>query len=512
MSTKVIENSSSSSSLSVPLLSDEQGYAKEENSNLIAVSHSLLTTTANVSLSRTCFNVLNAIAGVGMLSVPYALASGGWLRITLLFAVAMVAFYSSILIKRCLDYNPNIRTYPDIGEQAFGKFGRIIVSVSMYLELYLCSTTLLIIEGDHLNDLFPNFGLGIISGKQLFVVLVAIIILPTVLLDDMSFLSYVSASGIFASLVIILSVLWVATIDGVGFHEKRDLLNWNGIPTAVSLYAVCYGGLPVFPTLYTSMANKQHFSKVLLVSFMLATIGNASIAIIGYLMFGPNTKSQVTLNLPIDEISSKIAVYTTVVNPITKYALFTTPITNALKDLLPTKYKNRRVFHMLISTLMLISNVIITLTVPLFGDVMSLIGAFLIVTSCILLPCLCYLKISGNYCKLGFETIAIAVIIVGAAAVGISGTCASLIDIPHLQQHNLLQAHPWSISISVPSSFAPALLRLTLAGEAFLLTLHQCFVDASAMMLLCRWNCYRDSEIVETPTRLSDAIASSAIT
>ncbi|KAH0670235.1 hypothetical protein KY290_025656 [Solanum tuberosum] len=68
--------------------------------------------------------------------------------------------------------------------------------------------------------------------------------------------------------------------------------------------------------------------------------------------------SQITLNLPIGKISSKIAIYTTLVNPITKYALVVSPIATAIEDKLPLRK-----------------------------------SALLGVTVSILLPCLCYLKI-----------------------------------------------------------------------------------------------------------------------
>ncbi|KAJ1419632.1 Amino acid transporter, transmembrane domain [Sesbania bispinosa] len=431
MSEKLFNNSS----LGVPLLPECKhpllGHSIDEEKVVASHPH----TKNTVSFSRTCFNGLNAISGVGILSVPYALASGGWLSLVLLFAIAVVAFYSGLLMKRCMDKNLDIRTYPDIGELAFGKIGRLIVSVSMYTELYLVSIGFLILEGDNLSNLFPIEELQVvggfaISGKQFFVILVALIILPTVWLDNLSILSYVSASGVLASAIIILSISWTASIDEVDFHQKGTLVNWNGIPTSVSLYAFCYCAHPVFPTLYNSMRNKHQFSNVLLVCFILATIGYASMAIIGYLMFGPDVESQVTLNLPLNKISSRIAIYTTLVNPITKYALMTTPITNALNDLLPRTYKNR-VTNILVSTVLVISTVIVALVVPFFGYLMSLVGAFLSVTASILLPCLCYLKISGSYMKFGFETVVIVAIIVAAIGMGISGTYTSVTDIVH---------------------------------------------------------------------------------
>ncbi|KAL5167343.1 Protein NRT1/ PTR FAMILY 7.3 [Glycine soja] len=422
------EELSYKSSLNVPLLPEW----KHNDEDKAIASHP--STKNSVSFFRTCLKGLNAISGVGILSVPYALASGGWLSLVLLFAIATTAFYTGMLIKRCMDKYSNIRTYPDIGELAFGKTGRLIVSVSMYTELYLVSIGFLILEGDNLSNLFPIGEVQIaglaIGGKQFFVILVSLIILPTVWLDNLSLLSYVSASGVFASAFIILSISWTATFDEVGFHQKGTSVNWNGIPTAVSLYAFCYCAHPVFPTLYNSMTNKHQFSNVLLLCFLLTTVGYASMAIIGYLMFGADVESQITLNLPLNKVSSKLAIYITLVNPISKYALMATPITNALKDLLPSTYKNR-VTNILVSTVMVIGTTIVALVVPFYGYLMSLVGAFLSVTASILLPCFCYLKISGSYRRFECETVIIVIIIIPAIVMGISGSYNSVMEIVH---------------------------------------------------------------------------------
>ncbi|XP_019053419.1 PREDICTED: amino acid transporter ANT1-like isoform X2 [Nelumbo nucifera] len=324
----------------------------------------------------------------------------------------------------------HIKTYSDIGERAFGHQGRMVISIFMYLELYLVATGFLILEGDNLHNMFPEIllqvaGLRIIGGRQSFVIIVALIILPSVWLEDLSILSYISAGGVLASAIVIGSVAWVGAIDGVGFHEKGRLLNLSGIPTAVSLYAFCYCAHPMFPTLYTSMRHKHQFSKVMVLCFILSTIGYASIAVLGYLMYGSNVASQVTLNLPNEKLSSKIAIYTTLLNPITKYALVITPIREAVENSLPYAYKSRCI-NLLVRTMLLMSTAIVALMVPFFGYLMALVGAFLSVTASIILPCLCYLKISGNYRRWGYEFVFIMGIILIGLLVVVVGTYTSL--------------------------------------------------------------------------------------
>ena len=165
-----------------------------------------------------------------------------------------------------MDSDPLIRSYPDIGEKAFGYKGRVVVSIFMYLELYLVAVEFLILEGDNLDKLFPNTGFKIaglhIGGKTAFVLLTALVILPTTWLKSLHMLAYVSAGGVMASVLLVGCVLWVGAVDGVGFHEDGVLLNWGGLPTTLSLFTFCYCGHAVFPTLCNSMKDRSQFTKV----------------------------------------------------------------------------------------------------------------------------------------------------------------------------------------------------------------------------------------------------------
>ncbi|KAL2516996.1 Transmembrane amino acid transporter family protein [Abeliophyllum distichum] len=380
---------------------------------------------------RTCFNGLNALSGIGILSIPYALSKGGWICLIILFLIAILCFYTGLLLKRCMDVDPLVKTYPDIGHLAFGSKGRAIISTFMYLELFLLAVEFLILEGDNLHKLFPNAYLHIfgknIGGKHLFVLLTALVMLPTTWLRSLSLLAYVSAGGVLASIVLIGSVFWVGAFEGVGFNEKGVLWRWNGLPTTISLYTFCYCGHAVFPTLCSSMKDRSQFPKVLLVCFILSTISYGTMAVLGYSMYGETLLSQVTLNLPMRSISSKIAVYTTLINPVTKYAIIVSPIATALEDALSSR--SNIPISLIIRTVLVISTVIVALVIPFFGSVMAFIGAFLSISASILFPCLCYLKINKASRKFGIELMLIVVILVLGFFVAVAGTYMSVRDI-----------------------------------------------------------------------------------
>lgn len=167
-----------------------------------------------------------------------------------------------------MEIDPRIKTLSDIGELAFGSTGNVIVSIVLCAELYMFDIGFLILEGDNLHNLFPQMSIHVhgltIGGRSSFVIIVALIVLPSVWLDDLSILSYISATGIFASLLLLGTISCVGVFGGVGFHNNGAILmNWKGVPMAISLYMLCFSCHPVFPVMYTSTEKKHLFSQVI---------------------------------------------------------------------------------------------------------------------------------------------------------------------------------------------------------------------------------------------------------
>ncbi|XP_062178377.1 amino acid transporter AVT1I-like isoform X1 [Phragmites australis] len=383
---------------------------------------------------KTCFNGVNALSGVGILSIPYALSQGGWLSLLIFFAIAIICFYTGILLQRCIDSSSLVKTYPDIGELAFGRKGKFIVAIFMYLELYLVAIDFLILEGDNLEKLFPNANFHVaglkIGSKQGFVLIFSLLVLPTTFLRSLNMLAYIALGGVMASVILIASVLWVGAFDGVGFHDKGVLVNWSGIPTAMSLYAFCFSGHAVFPMIYTGMSNRKTFPTVLLICFIICTIGYGLMGAIGYSMYGESLRSQVTLNLPSNNFGANIAIYTTLINPFTKFALLITPIAEAIEDSLHVG--KQRTVSVFIRTALVVSTTIVALAVPFFAYVVALTGSFLSSTVTMLLPCVFYLKISSRTSrKLRLELVVCLSIIMIGVGIIVVGTSSSLKQIVH---------------------------------------------------------------------------------
>ncbi|XP_075080905.1 amino acid transporter AVT1C [Nicotiana tabacum] len=401
-------------SLHKPLIGDEQAPHERRSSHTLlpplpsrrsaikkfpdekSVAHEFPVSRQS-SYGQGVLNGINVLCGVGILSTPYAVKEGGWAGLSILFIFGVLSYYTGILLRYCLDSQPGLETYPDIGQAAFGTVGRIIISIILYVELYSCCVEYIILEGDNLSALFPNAHLNLggfqLDARHLFALITTLAVLPTVWLRDLTVLSCISAGGVIASVMVVICLYWLGLVDHVGSQSEHTVLNVSSLPVAIGLYGYCYSGHAVFPNIYTSLEKRSQFPAVLLTSFGIVTVLYAGAAVMGYMMFGDSAESQFTLNLPTNLVASKIAFWTTIVNPFTKYALTMAPVAMSLEELIPSNHAKSHMYGVLIRTALVISTLLVALKVPFFGFVMALIGSLFTMLVTLILPCACFLRI-----------------------------------------------------------------------------------------------------------------------
>ncbi|KAF5798979.1 putative amino acid transporter, transmembrane domain-containing protein [Helianthus annuus] len=102
----------------------------------------------------------------------------------------------------------------------------------------------------------------------------------------------------------------------------------------------------------------------------------------------------------------------------------------SLEELLPANRAKSRFWSIVIRTGLVLSILVVALTIPFFGLVMSLVGSLLTMLVTLILPCVCFLSIlkgniswfQGSFCAL--------IILVGIISSAI-GTYTSILEIIH---------------------------------------------------------------------------------
>ncbi|KAF8064553.1 AVT1D [Scenedesmus sp. PABB004] len=404
---------------------------------------------ASSSTLQAAFNAVNILCGVGLLTTPYAMAISGLASMLLLVGVGAVACYTGRLLAQCMAAVPGARSYPDIGQAAFGRGGRLLVAVLLYLELFCCCVDFLILEGDNLAAVFPGAGaaaggqrLGAKQARrrgarragarargarcpprgharahrrrpppraaggaaQALILLAALVVLPSVWLRDLSLLSFLSVGGIFASVALLALVGWEGvTITGFP-HDRPPLVTWSGVPVSLGLFCFCFSGHAVFPSLYASMRTKAHFPWLLVGSFSAVVAIYGAMAVLGALMFGSGVSENITLDM---QAAAPRAAPTELLS-LRRDSWAFAAVSACLR------------------TALLAFSAAVAVSVPFFAAVSSLIGGFMSMAISIVLPCVFTLRICGPALSRAEAALAAAIACFGRGRAGTARAAATL--------------------------------------------------------------------------------------
>lgn len=211
--------------------------------------------------------IQDIISGLGQLSTPYAIEKGGWLSVLLLIGLGLMCTYTSHILGKCLEKNPKLTSYVDIGNQAFGSKGRYLVATLIYMDIFMALVSYTISLHDNLITVFIgtrlNLQLAKLKTSQLLTVVAVLIALPSLWIRDMSSISFLSSGGIIMSLLTFVCVVATAIFGGFqASNHSIPVFKPHNIPSISGLYIFTYGGHIVFPDLYKAMKDPSKFTKV----------------------------------------------------------------------------------------------------------------------------------------------------------------------------------------------------------------------------------------------------------
>ncbi|KAK3021906.1 hypothetical protein RJ639_047623, partial [Escallonia herrerae] len=386
---------------------------------------------ANSSFLHAVINMVGMLIGLGQLSTPHALENGGWASAFLLVGLGIISAYSSHLLGKCIGKNPKSKNYTDIGQHAFGMRGRVIAATFIYMEIFMALVSYTISLHDNLSTVFLGTHLELawtgLSTSQLLTVIAVLVALPSLWLRDLSSISFLSTGGILMSLLIFVTVACTPIFGGVKANHSIPALQLRNIPSISGLYIFSFAGHIVFPNIHRAMKDPSKFTKVSIVSFSLVTILYTALAFMGAKLFGPEVNSQITLSMPRNLVVTKIALWATVLTPMTKYALEFAPFAMHLEHHLPHSMKSRTkmIIRGGVGSFILLAILALALCMPYFEYVLGLTGSLVSVGICIIFPCAFYIKIF--WAQISKPHLILNLILIATGSfLGVSGTMSSL--------------------------------------------------------------------------------------
>lgn len=315
------------------------------------------------------YHIVCVIAGTGLLQIPYAFSKAGWIGIVFLMVSAGVNIYTGGMIIDCLYANDKeLEGYPDIGREAFGKYGYLVVSVCY--NTAMCGTVCLylILAGMNLAEL-----IGYFSERNWIIVISMMILIPFLSVKTLKEVAVVSFLGSCASVAVVTIVSVVGYMDYDNYVGKvtHQIANPREFGSVLATLSFAFGANYVYPEIHKTMAKPQDFHKVLRYSIILITIMYLLIGITGYMTYGNLAISPILYNLP-HGLPKTLGLAIITFHVISACPLLLTTISRDMeRDFDIVSEKGISSLRLLI----ICSACLLSIFLPFFTDMLSLIGA-----------------------------------------------------------------------------------------------------------------------------------------
>lgn len=415
---------------------------------------------------QTIFNSVNVLIGIGLFALPLGLKYSGWyLGIPMLVLFAVGTLFTAELLSKCLDTDPSLISYGDLGYASFGPLGRALISVLFSLDLLGAGVSLFILFGDSLNALFPE--VSITSFKLLgFVIICPLSLVPLRVLSNVSLMGITSTLG--TIFIIFFCGIWKNTAPG-SLHSPCHTNWWpesfKNFCLSIGLLSACWGGHAIFPNLKNDMRHPKAFKSCLKYTYLITSAADIGTAVFGFLMFGSGVDNEITKNIlgtsgypkfvyyAISSLMSIIPLAKTPLNSLPIVSLLDTitginasndaPINEEDEQAIESEYEdltpknsqlsvaneqNKSTKAGLISCLnkVIVNGLFLATSIlyPDFDKILALLGAGLCFVICFILPCLFYMIMCKNTikqwefctcCVIIFISLVLSVLGVGAA-------------------------------------------------------------------------------------------------
>lgn len=394
------------------------------------------------------FNIVCAVAGAGILGLPYAMRDGGWVAIIFFFVGAVLSTYTSKQLIECLYYKPGSRLHDlsDVGEAAFGKFGRYFIKFFHYSISLSFATIFIVLIGHNFNIVINSIAQFQVMNEVIWTIIAGcIILIPFALLKTMKEVAILALFGVLCTLFVVGVVL---VVGGMEFNSpsfiqpSQSMFKWEGIPLALSTIAYGYGGNVVYPHIEVTMRNPRSWNKVMIWATISITIMFVSMGVAGYLFYGDLVQSPVLDSLK-PGLGANLAyilitLHTIMAAPIylCSFALEQERFLGiSIEKLGQTK---ELIYRIIFRTSIAVVLTLIAIFVPLFGDLVALVGA---VSNCIivfLFPVVCHYKLLGwRHRPIYDHTLSLLVVIIGLIGLIFGSFSAFTNLIIHLREKSI---------------------------------------------------------------------------
>jgi len=250
------------------------------------------------------WNVTNAIQGMFIVSLPYAVFHGGYWAILAMVGIAYICCYTGEILVDCLyetnEYGERMEkvryTYNDVAQEVFGKkFGGKIINAAQLIELLMTCILYVVLCGDLLIGAFEY---GMIDARS-YMMICGVLLLPTAFLKNLKAVSGISFWNGVVHVVINVLILGYCClkINTWAFSKVTMTVDILSFPIALGIIVFSYTSQIFVCTLEENMIDKSRFTCMMHWSHIAAAASKAIFGYIGFLTWQEDTQEVIVNNI-----------------------------------------------------------------------------------------------------------------------------------------------------------------------------------------------------------------------
>ncbi|KAK9510873.1 hypothetical protein O3M35_005561 [Rhynocoris fuscipes] len=367
---------------------------------------------------QAAWNVTNAIQGMFIVSLPFAVLRGGYWAIVAMIGIAHICCYTGKILVECLyeiDETGNrtrVRdSYVGIAAVAFGPvWGARAVNTAQLIELLMTCILYVVVCGDLMAGTFPD---GPIDTRS-WMMLTGIFLVPLSFLKSLHSVSTLSFWCTMSHLIInfVIFAYCLTELPNWGWGKVKWQLDFENFPISLGVIVFSYTSQIFLPTLEGNLVDRSKFNWMLDWSHIAAAAFKSLFGYVCFLTFQNDTQQVITNNLHSPSFKAMVNLFL-VVKAVLSYPL---PYYAAcelieksffVQNPFPTIWHldgQLKVWGLAFRVALVLATVLMAISIPHFAILMGFIGSLTGTMLSFIWPCYFHLKLKGD--QLAWTTVA----------------------------------------------------------------------------------------------------------
>ncbi|KAK3097482.1 hypothetical protein FSP39_010023, partial [Pinctada imbricata] len=353
-----------------------------------------------LTIPTAAFFIVGEIAGAGVLTLPGAINDSGWIGFVLIFFFAILSSYTGAILgtswNMILEKHPEYRhncsnPYSILGEKAFGKKGKYLVSFSINFTLFGASTVYLLLASENIEELVEDMFHFDWSFCYWTLLLAAILCPLTFFGTPADFWPVgVGATGATA-LACVLLIIRIAMDNSPTNHVEHSSVQFTPFFTAFGTIVFAFSGHPAFPTFLADMKQPRKFKWAVLLGYLVVMFMYLPVATMGYFIYGKRAEDNLLKTVTSGGLAYSIEILITI-HLVLGFLILLNPVCQEFEEYLkvPKGFTWKRC---VLRTFVVAGVLFVGETIPHFGSVLSLVGGSTVTLLSYVFPAAFYLKL-----------------------------------------------------------------------------------------------------------------------